>query len=551
MKRLFYTLIFMMSISLFAQAQFNWQGVVRDGSNAPLVSQNVGVQLTIMQDGSMVYRETHATTTTDLGLVNLAICSGTVVSGDCGSIDWSTGNFMLNVAIDAAGGSNYADYGSSPIMSVPRAMFAESAGNVDDADADPTNEIQDLIWDNAERKLSIEGTSTEIRIPSTGGDGDPNPTNEIQELSKNSLGQIVLTSNNGLVTHGAVDDLVDDADADATNEIQTLTLDDETLLISGGNSVDLSKFGTQTAVWSKNGTEISYANVGSNTEILYDVGKFHVGLGGGTRFDLNGGSASANQVMSFVAPNAGLTFYNGMRYTDLPPQRSTVFGAVGADTSYLLTSSNFSGTKTSQFELRGFTQNINYRGFVMAAGGGFGQFFQFVNNQPNPIGVQMGIIQGGEPFVGIAHPTTPNSVVALLSRMGTQGVKNFVMDHPTDETKSIVYACIEGPEAAAYERGTIELVDGEAFIPFTEHFTIVINPETMTVSLTPLSADSKGLAVVEKTANGIRVKELHNGQGNYKVDWEAKAVRKGLEEYKPVRDRIRVASPGENEVIFD
>ena len=111
------------------------------------------------------------------------------------------------------------------------------------------------------------------------------------------------------------------------------------------------------------------------------------------------------------------------------------------------------------------------------------------------------------------------------------------MDHPKDPTKEIWYASLEGPEAGAYERGTFTLVNGEAFVPFSDHFENVINPSTLTVQMTPLSADSEGLAVIEKTSKGFRVKELRKGTGNYKVDWEAKGVRAGYENYKVVRTK--------------
>lgn len=114
-------------------------------------------------------------------------------------------------------------------------------------------------------------------------------------------------------------------------------------------------------------------------------------------------------------------------------------------------------------------------------------------------------------------------------------VKNFSMPHPKDPAKSIVYACIEGPEAAAYERGTAKLVNGEAFIPYSDHFGLVINAQTLTVHVTPLFDDTFGLAVVEKTEKGFRVKELKGGKGNFSFDWEAKAVRKGYENYQAVR----------------
>jgi hypothetical protein len=59
----------------------------------------------------------------------------------------------------------------------------------------------------------------------------------------------------------------------------------------------------------------------------------------------------------------------------------------------------------------------------------------------------------------------------------------------------------------------------------------------MTVILTPLSAESKGLAVIEKNVMGIQVKELHQSKGTYLFDWEIKGVRKGYEDFVVVRDK--------------
>ncbi|MEL6133915.1 MAG: hypothetical protein AAFR59_11180, partial [Bacteroidota bacterium] len=117
-------------------------------------------------------------------------------------------------------------------------------------------------------------------------------------------------------------------------------------------------------------------------------------------------------------------------------------------------------------------------------------------------------------------------------------IKNFRTTHPNQPGKEIWYASMEGPEAGAYVRGTATLVNGEVEVVFPDHFQAIANPQTMTVSLTPLSAASEGLAVIEKTATGFKVKELHQGAGNYSVDWEVKAVRKGYEDYQPVRDAL-------------
>lgn len=129
---------------------------------------------------------------------------------------------------------------------------------------------------------------------------------------------------------------------------------------------------------------------------------------------------------------------------------------------------------------------------------------------------------------------------------GGQGIiwgdtKNFRIKHPAKSGKEIWYASLEGPEAAAYVRGTATLSDGKAVIEFPEHFGYVANPATMTVMMTPLSPDSKGLCVLEKTATGFTVQELWSGKGNYDFDWEVKCVRKGHENYKVIRDEMDAA----------
>lgn len=148
----------------------------------------------------------------------------------------------------------------------------------------------------------------------------------------------------------------------------------------------------------------------------------------------------------------------------------------------------------------------------------------------------------GNPFVAIGHN---NNIFARFGRNpGTQkyeficeGVKCFKTEHPFDATKSITYACVEGPEAAAYERGTVQMINGEAVVNFSEHFKMIINPKTLTTIVTPLSSKSKGIAVIEKSCEGIILKELKGGKGNYQIDWEVKAVRKGFEDFQVIRNK--------------
>lgn len=90
----------------------------------------------------------------------------------------------------------------------------------------------------------------------------------------------------------------------------------------------------------------------------------------------------------------------------------------------------------------------------------------------------------------------------------------------------IAYVFLESTEAVLYERGTIELVNGEAEIRFSERFGIDANPNTMTVFLTPESGDSRSLAVIELSTGGFKIKELLGGTSSFLIDWEVKAVHK-------------------------
>jgi len=119
----------------------------------------------------------------------------------------------------------------------------------------------------------------------------------------------------------------------------------------------------------------------------------------------------------------------------------------------------------------------------------------------------------------------------------TADSKSFHMQHPSKPDYQIWYASLEGPEAAAYSRGQIKLTNGEAEVTYEDYFSEIILQEGITITLTPHSADSKGLAAIERTVEGFKIKELFDGNGSYLVDWEAKSVRKGFEDFKVLRHK--------------
>ena len=106
----------------------------------------------------------------------------------------------------------------------------------DDADADATNEFQNLSFDAATNELSLTNGNT-VTIPSGGTDADADPTNEIQTISFDAASNEITLTDGGTIT---IPSGGTDADADPTNEIQTISFD------AGTNELSLSDGGTVT-----------------------------------------------------------------------------------------------------------------------------------------------------------------------------------------------------------------------------------------------------------------------------------------------------------------
>lgn len=134
MKRFYTLLALIFSLGAFAQApnKFSYQAVVRDASSQLVVSTQVGVKISILQGsvtGSPVYVETSSPSTNVNGLFSIQIGNGTVVSGDFSLISWSNSPYFIKSEIDPAGGTDYTIEAVSELLSVPYALYADSAGN--------------------------------------------------------------------------------------------------------------------------------------------------------------------------------------------------------------------------------------------------------------------------------------------------------------------------------------------------------------------------------------------------------------------------------------
>lgn len=169
-----------------------------------------------------------------------------------------------------------------------------------------------------------------------------------------------------------------------------------------------------------------------------------------------------------------------------------------------------------------------------------GEFYLY-NTNTNQLNVYAGYSNLGPvyPFLGIGDAAGAEAAGMYLNNFG-QGVifadvKSFRVKDPDNSSQEIWYASVEGPEAAAYVRGTATLKNGECLVSYPEHFIKVAQTNQVTVQLTPGSIETYGLAVVGKTTEGFLVKELMHGHGNFSFDWEVKAVRKGHEQFEVMR----------------
>ncbi len=251
----FIFLAFIIGISSYAQTPqaFKYQAVVREANGSAIENTIVSLRISILEGsaiGTVIYSETHQVATNEFGLVNLNIGEGSIVTGNFATINWGSNTFFIKIELDTKGNSNYIFMGTSQLLSVPYALYAETSGSsATDFDIDSTNELQTItksgstvylsngggsFTDDDSQTLSLSGTMLSISYGNSvqiGGtvDLDYDPLNEIQNLSLNNDSLKISGSNYVMLN-----------DNDSINEIQYISINKDTLLISKGNSVKLN-----------------------------------------------------------------------------------------------------------------------------------------------------------------------------------------------------------------------------------------------------------------------------------------------------------------------
>ncbi len=133
LNTLFVALLITASTLAQTPDKLNYQGVIRNSSNALVTNTAIGMQISIIKAGTpdtSVYVETQTPTTNGNGLVSFKIGEGSVVSGDITTIDWSNGTYSIKTETDLTGGSTYTITGTSSLSSVPYALQAKTASSL-------------------------------------------------------------------------------------------------------------------------------------------------------------------------------------------------------------------------------------------------------------------------------------------------------------------------------------------------------------------------------------------------------------------------------------
>ncbi len=135
MKTIVLIVLLFAGFSMLGQAPdlINYQAVAYNASGQSINNTAISIRISVLQSsssGTIAYQETHNPATDGVGAFDIQIGGGAVTQGTFAGIDWASHSHYLRVEMDAAGGSNYMVMGTSQMLSVPYAKYAETAGGI-------------------------------------------------------------------------------------------------------------------------------------------------------------------------------------------------------------------------------------------------------------------------------------------------------------------------------------------------------------------------------------------------------------------------------------
>ena len=111
------------------------------------------------------------------------------------------------------------------------------------------------------------------------------------------------------------------------------------------------------------------------------------------------------------------------------------------------------------------------------------------------VGIGGGVFVGGQVTIssGVVSTNTGTGALVVNGGVGINGAlnaitKSFNIGHPTKPGMTLRYGSLEGPEFGVYVRGRLK---GSNTIELPEYWTKLVDPDTITVNLTPVGSHQK------------------------------------------------------------
>jgi hypothetical protein len=297
-------ILFYAAVSSFGQAiqtnYINYQGVARDAENQLMANESLTLGIALKLGGvgeTPAYSENHVVTTDANGVFSLKIGNGDVINGDYANFPW--GNLATYVTVSING----IEVGTTEMSAVP---YALSSG-------DGAQQADEVPYDNTASGLSANNTQDAIDelVGSGTIDADADPTNEIQTISFDPTSNQISLTDGGTIT---IPSGGTDADADPTNEFQTLSFDVGTneLSLSDGNAITIPSGGTDADADPTNEIQTISFDATSNEISLTDGGTITIPSGG---TDADADPTNEIQTLSFDVGTNELSLSDGNSIT--------------------------------------------------------------------------------------------------------------------------------------------------------------------------------------------------------------------------------------------
>lgn len=128
--------IFLFSLTLLSQVPnaINFQAVAKLNDGSLVVDKQISVKVLLSQASispNLRYAEVHMVNTNSVGHFAFKIGKGEAVMGSFVDVEWKNGDVVLNLEIDINGGSAFEPLGSSELLTVPYAFYAQAAGSLE------------------------------------------------------------------------------------------------------------------------------------------------------------------------------------------------------------------------------------------------------------------------------------------------------------------------------------------------------------------------------------------------------------------------------------